>query len=223
MAGLNKKTGGLGDLRQPIFYGLFAILSLVLAVLGFVTSSKRDSAALSALFVICSVLLIFLAILFVTLAVLSLKTSANFFLYDMDLQRNIRPADLTPRLVNDRLDEYISDYFGSPQRLLSSGEFVGGQYGRDDVLCPAVAYRLLFLASENASVMTAFEECDRRTLSALCAALREAGETDMPSVLERHRESGGETEKLARFLGGNRKYLQSRLMTYIKRNMERFY
>lgn len=211
------------DARQLIFFGVSALLTLILAVAGFVAAAKRDSAALSALFVICSVLLLVLTALFVTLALLSLGGGSNFFLYDYKLKRNIRPEELTAQAVNARLDDYITEYFGSPQRLLSGDGLSSASFGLESVLRPAVAYRLLAVAAEQPEVMTAFESCSGATLSVLCAALREAGEADMPAVLERHRAQGGDPEKLARFLGGNRKYIQARLMNYIKRNMERFY
>ena len=78
-------------------------------------------------------------------------------------------------------------------------------------------------AAESADVMLALESCDYRVLRVLCQALEAAGESDMPRVIIRHRESHGETEKLRRFLLGNQKYIQSRLMHYIKRNIEQFY
>ena len=86
-----------------------------------------------------------------------------------------------------------------------------------------MSYRLLYLAAESADVMLALESCDYRVLRVLCQALEAAGESDMPRVIIRHRESHGETEKLRRFLLGNQKYIQSRLMHYIKRNIEQFY
>lgn len=211
------------DVRQLVFFGASALLTFVLAVVGFVAAAKRDSAAIGALFVVCSVLLLVLAALFVALVVLSIGGGSNFFLYDYKLKRNIRPEELTAQAVNARLDDYIAEYFGSPRHLLSGDGITSASFGLESVLRPAVAYRLLAVAAEQPEVMTALEKCSEITLSVLCAALREAGESDMPTVLERHRVRGGDTERLARFLDGNRKYIQARLMNYVKRNMERFY
>lgn len=209
--------------KQLIFYGSSAAAALIFAVLSFVCSAHRESTAISALFVICGVLLLVLTALMAVLVWLSVPRDKNFFLYDAARGANIAAGELTEQRVNARLDEFIEESFGDAQRLLVKNSLAEGNFGLYAVLRPAVAYRLLYLASEDAASAVALQTCDDQTLRVLCQALRKAGETDMADAILRHRETGGSVERLTRFLSGNRKYIQSRLMSYIKRNMELFY
>ncbi len=209
--------------KQLIFYGLSAAAALIFAVLSFVCSAHRESMALSALFVICGVLLLVLTVLMSVLVWLSVPREKNFFLYDAARGSSIAPEELTAQQVNARLDEFIDESFGGAPRLLNKNSLAEGNFGLYAVLRPAVAYRLLYLATEDATLAAALHACDDQTLQVLCQALRKAGETDMADAILRHRESHGSADRLTRFLSGNRKYIQGRLMSYIKRNMELFY
>lgn len=209
--------------KQLIFYGSSAVVALIFAVLSFVCSAHRESTAISALFVICGVLLFVLTVLMALLVWLSVSREKNFFLYDAARGANISAGELTAQRVNARLDEFIEEGFGDAQRLLAKNSLAEGNFGLYAVLRPAVAYRLLYLAAEDDVLATALQACDDQTLRVLCQALRKAGETDMADAILRHRETRGSVERLMRFLSGNRKYIQGRLMSYIKRNMELFY
>lgn len=209
--------------RQLIFYGASASVSLIFAVLSIVCSVGREQTALKVLFAICAVLLFVLAALMAVLMLLSVSRERNFFLYDPDTGKNISPDELTVQAVNARLDELIEEQFDGAERLIGRGGLVDGDFGLYGVLRPAVAYRLLFRAAEDAALIDALQTCDEKTLRTLCQSLKKAGETNMSDAILRHREAGGDAERLARFLGGNRRYLQGRLMSYIKRNMELFY
>lgn len=211
------------DKKQLIFLAVVSVMSFALAILGIIYAVRSESGIVSALLVACTVLLLALTVLYIIIIVVSMKKGDNFFLYDFESAKNVRPDELTAQMVNSRLDDFMMEYFDGPKKLLGGRGLIDGGFGVGAVLRPAVSYRLLYLAAESADVMLALESCDDRVLRVLCQALEAAGESDMPRVIIRHRESHGETEKLRRFLVGNQKYIQSRLMHFIKRNIEQFY
>lgn len=210
--------------RQNIWLGVAAAAAALLAVFGFASTVKCEDTLKLILIIICSSLLIILAFLYITVIALSKENEPNFFLYDVKSGRNISPEELTFEMIDCRLNDYIAGELGGMNTLLHDRVLIDDtKFGAGCILRPLVAYKLLYdMASGSAdlaSLVTSAEPAYR----VLCNALGNAGENDMPAVLQKYRAGAVDADGFARYLSNNKKYLQSRMISFVRRNMERFY
>ena len=60
-------------------------------------------------------------------------------------------------------------------------------------------------------------------ISALCRIIEMAGEAEMARAIMNYKTKGCSPANFRRYLGANAKYLQGRMLAYVRRNIERFY
>ncbi|MBQ9080253.1 MAG: hypothetical protein IJY27_04190 [Clostridia bacterium] len=213
----------MSDKKQNMFFGCASVLALILAVFGFICSANSAAATIArVLFGICSVLLLVLAVIYATVVVISRDTEPNFFLCDLPTGKNIAEDKLDVARVAERVDYYI-DLLGGVDRLIRGRVLIDGNFGVGAVLRPAVVYRLLQRAAVDDAVFALVEHADDRIFETICRELEKAGETDMPAAIMRHRQNKGSSDSFKRFLVGNQRYIQSRSLVYVRRNLELFY
>ena len=208
--------------KHNIIFIIVAALALILAIFGIISATSCVYIFSRILLILCSFLLVVVALLYVAISHLSDDKEPNFFLCDDKFENNFSPADLTFEKVATRADDFI-EYIGGADALLRRKKFVDGDFGVGAVLRPIVAYRLLQHAAKDKAVLNMIGNLDDTTLSVLCGALQNAGEKDLPNAIVRYIERAGDPDNFARFLNGNYKYMQNKMMSYVLRNLELFY
>ena len=212
----------------PLAMLLIAILSLIAAVIVFISASGADAAYKQVLLRIAGVLFLVLAGLSLFYFYLTRENDPNFFLYDQEARRNIPVDHLTFDGVNDRMEFYLSLISDSEEELWQGGVLAknDGSFGREDVYRPLVAYKMLYdLTEENTDASwNLLEFAEITTIRLLTRALKQGGDADMAqAIVELYKGEGSEGENLRDFLLGNQKYLRGRMLRYVKQHLDYFY
>ena len=200
--------------------GLPVVLSIVVLIFGLVNPHMLTKVLL----IIAAVLLLALAaVLFVIFFVLGEKQK-NFFLTDQRTGKNIPLEELRFGTVNDKMNVFLAERIES-ERDVTSGEILTrrGIFGNRDVFRPLVAYKILFDLSEQNSRegWNAYFSMSENAFSQLVRALNAANDNSMARRLMQLRQMRDEA-RLADFIVGNRRYLQGRMMIFVKSNIALF-
>ena len=208
--------------KQNILLGTVATVAMILSIFGVVAAILSESLVARILIIICSVLLLILAFLYLLVIIISRDNIPNFFLYDEKTNRNISIEQLEYDAVASRLDEFV-DRMGGADILMRRHGLENGNFGMGAILRPAVVYRLLYLSAQDDNVLELIKSSDNSAFQLFINCLEDVGDKDMASVIQRYRTGSVSGEKFKLFLGNNQKYIQGRTMAYISKNIERFY
>lgn len=214
-----------GQGRHNIYFGAAAAGAAALALFGFI-SVPGGGGAQRTLIIICSLLLLALCALYVYIILLSVDREPNYFLFDRLSGRNIPLSELRWRMVDDKLTLYISENFGSEIFLWKSDALLDeDRYGYHGALGPLIAYRMLcnVARDEGGEYFRLLETAEERTVSVLCRLLEGAGEEDMARAIMSYKRGGGAREDFRGYLSANTRYIQSRMLGYVRRHIEYFY
>lgn len=154
----------------------------------------------------------------------------NFFLYDTKTERNIDASDLTFERVNSRMSYFMSTLTTSQERLWKENVLSVNpkRFGVKEIYKPLAAYKMLYdLAQiDRPEGWQLFLNADPAALDAILEALSSNDEKDMPLKLRQAFNSATDQddyEWIRDYVMGNSKYIQSRMMGYVKKNIEFFY
>ncbi len=207
---------------------VISFLSLVAAIIVFISAPSMTASYQKVLLRIAGVLLLALTGLSLFYFYLSRGSEPNFFLYDQTQRRNIAVEHLTFSTVNDRMDFYLSLISDSDEELWQGGVLAknDGSFGREDVYRPLVAYKMLYDLTERDDDVQwgLLEFAEVTTIRLLTRALKQGGDADMAqAIVELYKGEGEEGENLRDFLKGNSKYLRGRMLRYVKQHLDYFY
>lgn len=206
-----------------------SVISLVGAILMFTVfrSASADSAFRKALGTVCGILLLLISALVLYYVYLIHDWEPNFFLYDKHTHRNIAPDKLTFSTVNDKMTFYVS-LIDPEETLLWTTDLLAenDRFGYRSVYRPLVAYKMLFnlIVSENSEDWKKLTEADDQQILYLCEALEQNHEEEMTKAIRYiHTSFRGDPRKMSEFIKGNKKYIQGKMLGYVKRNLNQFY
>ena len=211
-----------------LLVGVASVIALAGAVLLFIFPVLQGDAAYKTVMgAIAAIILLVFAILGGVYIFLEMDREPNFFLQDRERKRNMPVEKLTFTHVNERLNFLLTTVSESAQELWE-GDVLENELklGYRRVYRPLIAYKMLYdLADKNVDTYWAYlENASPLTIASLAGALEQAGETEFPKVLrfitENHQ---GDSAKLRTFISGNIKFLRTRIMAYVKKNIELFY
>jgi len=218
-------------LKQNLQIVLFVLCGLltVLGILTFVLFAGQSEGVLMALLVILGIVLIAEAI---ALALLALVTGsaekANFFLYDSKLKAN-RPIDeLNFELINNKMTFVMSKLTSSASKVWIENVFEGDSEvfsDNDDRFVPLVAYKIIYDLSERANegVWNLYLMADSSIIDTIAAALELNRDEELANAFRYlHENAGGSFERTEKFLADNKKYIQAKMVKYVKSNIARF-
>ena len=209
----------MNNKKYNYFFIAIAILALILSVFGFVSASKTIIDGARALLIICSILLILLSCIYAYVVLLSMDREPNFFLFDEQIGKNVSLDKIDYARVSSRVDVYVSDVGGY--------DYVVKNYGLDNgvipVLRPIVAFRLIQLAAFDDHAFELIDNADDKAITILCRALEMADEANMTVAISKYHQQGGNADNFRKYLANNQKYMQNKVMNYIRRNIEQFY
>ena len=217
--------------KQNLQIILFVLCGLFVVggILTFVFGGAESQGFLKVMFIIFGVLLVLLAAAFALLAlVVGSGEKANFFLYDAKLKENIPVDELTFDTVNKKMTFVMTNLTSSASKVwtenvfeMESEIFADG----DDSFVPLVAYKILYdlLERSNEAIWQLYLAADAEIIDTIAAALELNGDNELANAVKfLHENADGNYERTAKFLGDNKKYIQSKMVKYVKSNINRF-
>lgn len=202
---------------------VFAVIALVLLIFGFVFDFNNN---------LTRVLVIGVAVLCFALSAegfylyfLMKDTKPNYFLYNYRTKRNISVQKLTPELVSNRMNRYLSEYATSEDKIWTDQVLDNPYLEIGDEFKPVVAYKLLLDLAEfdQEEGWKCFEVASDGTIAFLVEALKMNGETNLADALLQIKSTQPfNRNHLRNYLIGNRKYLQGKMYRYVYANIQKF-
>ena len=216
----NKKLMSCFLVTIAIICLIAAIVLLVFA--GRITGYKKP------LYIIVGTLLFILAVLIMFYWWISRNEDPNFFLYDAQTEQNIPVQQLTEGMVIERMSYFIGKLAPSPEMLWSGNVLEWtSQFGHRGIFKPLVAYKMLYdlgMQDPNSSYWDYLANASDESLGILCASLERADEKKIVRafrlIMEAEPKPGPQMKE---FLSRNTAYLRSRMLMYVKRNIDCFY
>ena len=217
--------------KQNIQIILF-VLCGVLAITGIATivfGATANEGLLCALVIILGVVVILLGLAFAFLAFLIGSAEvANFFLYDNKLKSNRTIDELDFDLINKKMTFVMTKLTTSASKVWTENVFESDSdvfKDGDDRFVPLVAYKILYDLSErsNEGVWNLYLMADASIIDAIASALEYNGDGELANAFRYlHTNAHGSYERTEKFLADNRKYIQAKMVKYVKSNIDRF-
>jgi len=212
--------------KQIKYLGISAFIAALIAVFGFISLSWNESGTQKTLIVICSILLTVLCGIYLYIIWLSVDREPNYFLYDRISKRNIHLSSLTWKIVDTKLNGYIYDKFGGTVHLwtnniISDTKKLSG----DGVFQTLIAYKMLcdVALDTDGNYFELFNNADVDLVCWIGGLIEKNGDADMARAIINYKSCGGNIDKFRRYLKNNAKYIQSRMVIYVRKNIEKFY
>ena len=212
------------NLTLTIACAVFAVLAVVLMIFGIVYDG--DHVLTKVLMIVAAVLSLALAGELAYLVWFSDKGDVpNYFLYDASTKKNVPVDKLTLSIVSKSMDRYFSIYAPSEGKLWTDGILENPELDMDDSFKPLVAYKLLFdLADRDMEKgWKCFELASYETVDFICRSLEMNGETEIAGNIRKMKQVQPFQIKYIRdYLVSNSSYLQTKMLMYVRDNIEKF-
>ena len=152
---------------------------------------------------------------------------ANFFLYDSKRKANVSIDELDFARVDKKMMKIMTKVASNASEVWTNNVFdrYDEVFEGDDAFKPLIAYKIIYDLGEhsNESVWNLFLLADASIIDSLVAALEENDDHDLGDAFKfLHKNSAGSYERTAKFLEDNRKYIQNKMVKYVKSNINRF-
>ena len=151
-------------------------------------------------------------------------SKANYFLYDPATKRNVSIQKLNFSVVNARTGRYLSHFAPSEGKIWN--ERVLDTVEIDPEFKPLVAYKLLFsIADKDADAgWKCLENASSKTIVFICDALNANSDLEFSNNFGKMMAEKPLNMPMVRdYLVRNKKYMQNRMLRYVKENIELFY
>lgn len=208
-----------------VLCGLLVVTGILVIVLG----GGQSDGFLKVMFIIFGIVLELLGCSVAFLAIVTGGAeSANFFLYDNKKHANVSVDDLDFARVDKKmtfvmanLSENVSEVW-TKRIIFAQGSDI---LRENEALVPLVAYKMLYDLAEraNESVWELYLTADALVIEDVVAALELNGDTELGNAFKfLFENAAGSYERTAKFLADNKKYIQSKMLKYVKANVEKF-
>ncbi len=202
----------------------FAVLAVALLIFGI--AYDGDHAFTKVFIIICAVLSLALAGELAYIRWFSGSGEApNYFLYDAASKGNVSVDKLTPAVVHKRMERYFATFAPSEGKLWTDGILTDPALSMEDEFKPVVAYKMLFdLANMDMEKgWRCFELASYETVDFICSALEMNGEREVAGNIRKMKMVQPFNIKYIRdYLVSNCSYLQTKMLMYVRDNIERF-
>lgn len=207
-----------------VLCGILVVSGILVIIFG----GGDSEGVLRVLFVIFGIVLIALgcSLLFFA-AVVSSDESANFFLYDGKTKSNIPLDELNFEIVNKKMTFVMTKLSSTASQVWTENVFEldNEVFNGDDCFIPLVAYKILYDLSEraNESIWNLYLMASPSIIDAIVSALEMNEDGELGKVFKfLHENSEGSYERTKKFLADNTKYIQNKMVKYVKANINRF-
>ena len=208
-----------------VLFGLLVVTGILVIVLG----GGQSDGFLKVLFVIFGIVLELLACSVAFLAIVMGESEpANFFLYDGKKGANISLDELDfvridkkMTFIMTNLAESATDVWSRRVIFTQNSDILR----ENEAMVPLVAYKILYDLAERANdnAWQAYLSADALVIEDISAALELNGDAELSNAFKfLFENSAGSYERTAKFLADNKKYIQSKMLKYVKANIEKF-
>ena len=221
------KTAIKKNLRLILAIGCGSLI--IVGILSLIFFGGDSDGWLKAAFIALGVIVILMGCVLLMLAlVLGESENANFFLYDAKSKSNVEIDMLDFNLINKKMtfvmttlassasDAWKENIFSEDKDVFADG---------DDAFVPLVAYKMLYDLCERANeeVWQSYINADKEIVEAVASALELNGDVDLGKAFRfLHENADGDYERTEKFLTDNKKYIQNKMLKYVKENIDRF-
>jgi len=214
------------NLRMILFAlcGILVVLGVIVVVLG----GGGSEGTLKALFIAFGIVLMVLgcSLLFFAITVAT-DEKANYFLYDPKLKTNISVEELDFEIINKKLTYLMTRLTSNAAKVWTDNVFEtsGELFEGDDSYLPLVAYKILYDLSDRADegIWNLYVMAESSIIESIVKALELNGDAELGKAFKYlHSNSGGSYDRTERFLADNKKYIQGKIVKYVKANIKRF-
>ena len=213
---------------QIILLALCGVLVLA-GILTFILGAGNSDGAVKVLFVFLGIVFILIGISLALLAyAVGSPEKANFFLYDKNTKTNISVDELDFDKINKKMVYVMSKLTSSASKVWTENVFKGDNEifaDGDERFAPLVAYKILFDLSERANegVWNLYLMADSALIASIASALELNGDVELAKAFTfLHENAGGSYERTEKFLADNKKYIQAKMVKYVKANINEF-
>ena len=212
------------DLILKIACVCFAVIAVVLFVFGIVYDGDH---------LLTKILMIVVALLSLALAgelaylvwFSDTGDAPNYFLYDSNTKKNVSVDKLTFGVVSKRMDRYFANYAPSEGKLWTDGVLDAPGINMEEAFKPLVAYKLLFdLADRDMEKgWKCFEAASYQTVDFVCSSIEMNGEAEVAGNIRKMKQiQPFQVRYIRDYLVSNKDYLQTKMMMYVRDNIEKF-
>ena len=204
-------------------------LLVVAGILTFIFGAGNSEGGLQVMYIIFGAVVILLG---AALALFAFATGsaekANFFLYDSKLKSNKSVEELDFDTINKKMTIVMSKLTASASMVWTENVFESQSdvfEDGDDKFVPLIAYKILYDLSERANegVWNLYLMADASIIDAIAAAMELNEDKELANAFVfLHKNAAGSYERTEKFLADNRKYIQAKMVKYVKSNIERF-
>lgn len=213
---------------QVILLALCGVL-IVAGILTFTFGAGNSDGAVKALFIALGIVLILIGISLALLAfAVGSPEKANFFLYDQGTKSNISLDELDFDRINKKMVYVMSRLTSSASKVWTENVFEGDNEvfaDGDERFAPLVAYKILFDLSERANegVWNLYLMADNSIIESIASALELNDDEELAKAFRfLHENASGSYERTEKFLADNKKYIQAKMVKYVKANIDEF-
>ena len=213
-------------------------ISLVLAIVTFVFALSTETMYVKVMLFLSAFLFLVLAGLVAYLAYLDMSKVVpskygsksrplNYFLNIKGGRKRITPQELTFEIIDDQMNRFIIDAFGSPIALWKNNVFSGDQsvFGKDGAFKVLLAYKMLsdLQAHHSKKAWKMFFELPDVDFADLQECLLRNGDDELAKALNTYRLTGEScVGEAAAFLDENATYIHRRMLNYVTRKIDSF-
>ena len=217
--------------KQNLLIILFALCGVLVVsgILVIVFGGGGAEGWLRGLFTAFGIVLILIGCALVFYATLIAKDEqANFFLYDNKRKTNIPVEELDFERVNRQMTVVMANLVDSDAVIWTKDVFTEKHeeiYDEDGSLVPLVAYKILYDLADRASesVWNLYLASHVSIVDSIVSALEQNGDSELGKAFKfLHENANGSYERTEKFLLDNRKYIQNKMVKYVKANIEKF-
>lgn len=151
----------------------------------------------------------------------------HYFLYDRRRARVRRRDELNADVVQDAMSAYLQPFAKDPLSLWNKlPRPLLLQLDAQEQFCPLVTYHLLYVLStcDGERICEVFDRADKATLTYLCHAIAQAGDSEMADFIYHLWQScKGKEEKIVSFFQKNKQRFAARALRLVERDFDLFY
>lgn len=197
-------------------------------ILVFIFGAAPATGLLKVAFIAFGIVLILLGCALVFLAaVVGESENANFFLYDSKRNVNIPIEELDFARVNKKMTFVMTKLTSNASEVWTQNVFEEENevYGGETTYIPLVAYKILYDLGDRANegIWNLYLSADPSIIDSIVGALELNGDIDLGKAFKfLYENSAGSYERTEKFLADNKKYIQNKMVKYVKANIEKF-
>ncbi len=215
-----------------------AVVSFILAIITSVFAFSTETTYVKVMLLLTVLLFLLLAGLVGFLAYIDMtkvvpdkngsrNRPLNYFLNAKGSRRRIALEDLTFEIIDEQMNKFVIDAFGSPVALWKNNVFSGDQsvFGKDGAFKVLLAYKMLsdLQVHHSKKAWRMFFELPDVDFADIQDCLLRNGDDELAKALNMYRLTGEScVGEAAAFLDENASYLHRRMLNYVTRKINSF-